>query len=101
MINLITGYNNTGKTTWIDKETDNVIRPVRYTYPENDLHPSLHSKIIEDVIELQNNNFNIYIETHSEHILNAIRIAVAEQRLNVSNVNILFFFKLDIYVKKN
>jgi hypothetical protein len=141
MINLITGYNNTGKTTWIEEkvyekiwkylstfedfgnddegDSEEVVRlfkyectvgklyydstnfkqdlplPVYYNYPENGLHPSLHSKVIEEVIKLHNLDYDIYIETHSDHIVNAVRIAIKQGLIKCEDVKVLFFKATD------
>jgi hypothetical protein len=162
MINLITGYNNTGKTTWIadtitDRynvcckflwvendgyvnritstklDSDDYIREselryvpknytdkkedynncelwmgyfhsdlapvIYYNQPENGLHPSLHSNVVEEVIKLHNQGYDIYIETHSDHIVNATRVAIKQGLIKPEDVKVLFFKAIDDFVE--
>lgn len=45
--------------------------------PESDLHPQAQSKLGELIARCANNGAQIIIETHSDHILNGIRIAIS------------------------
>lgn len=58
--------------------------------PETGLHPSSQMERMATLIGRmeENENINIVIETHSEHILNAIRIAVHERQLKPEDVAI-------------
>ena len=64
---------------------------IYYNQPENGLHPSLHSKVIEEVINIHNQGYDIYIETHSDHIINAVRVAVKQGLIKCEDVKVLFF----------
>jgi hypothetical protein len=145
MINLITGYNNTGKTTWIEEkvyekiweylrtfedfgqddeeDSEEAVRlfryectvgklyydslgynqtlplPVYFNYPENGLHPSLQSKLVEEFIKLHNEGYDVYIETHSDHIINATRVAIKQGLIKPEDVKVLFFKAIDDIVE--
>lgn len=49
--------------------------------PEAHLHPSAQSKIGEFLAKVANTGVNIIIETHSDHVLNGIQIAVAKKEI--------------------
>lgn len=160
MLALVTGFNNTGKTTWIADtiskeynvycqfqyydapgfnieigdyeaesfresyfkiETDGNLlfsngntyfqyiegiykstetcKCIYVNYSENGLHPSLHSKVIEEVIKLHKLGFDIYNETHSDHIVNAVRVAIKQGLIKCEDVNVLFFKAIDEIVE--
>jgi predicted ATPase len=147
MITLITGYNNTGKTTWIAetigeklkcdvkldsygdnygynvifdkygtddsedwycfreglnhcKQLDiNVHKTICYIYPENCLHSLNQSELVNQYIEWNNKGFDIYIETHSDHIINAIRVAIKQVLIKPEDVKVLFFKAINDFVE--
>lgn len=50
--------------------------------PEAHLHPGAQSRLMEFMIKYAHDNgLQLLIETHSDHIINALRIAVKEKRL--------------------
>ncbi len=66
--------------------------------PESHLHPAAQSKIAQFLARIAACGVQVVIETHSDHILNGIRIAVKQQKLQGydpktanSDVEILFF----------
>lgn len=61
--------------------------------PEQGLHPSLQSKLCKDIAEAYAEGKQIIIETHSDHIINGIRVAVAQKRIKGSDVQTNFFAK--------
>jgi predicted ATPase len=63
--------------------------------PEAHLHPSAQSKIGEFLGVIANSGVKIIVETHSDHIINGIQIAVAKKAINHKNVTINYFFKED------
>jgi predicted ATPase len=63
--------------------------------PEAHLHPSAQSKMGEFLGVMANSGIKIIVETHSDHIINGIQIAVAKNAINHKNVTINYFFKED------
>lgn len=59
--------------------------------PEAHLHPSAQSKMGRFLAMAANAGLNVIIETHSDHLINGIQIAVAEQKINHESVTINFF----------
>lgn len=60
--------------------------------PEAHLHPGAQSRLMNFLIKVaKENNLQLFIETHSDHIINALRIATKEKRngLEVSDSCIL------------
>lgn len=45
-----------------------------------------------------NSGVQVFIETHSEHILNALRVMVVQRSINAQDINVMYFDnKLDSY----
>ncbi|MBI4645991.1 MAG: AAA family ATPase [Bacteroidia bacterium] len=67
--------------------------------PESHLHPKGQSKLAELSAIAAQNGVQIFLETHSDHILNGVRVAVKEHNINndcgINNdlVNIFYFDK--------
>lgn len=59
--------------------------------PEIHLHPKAQSALIEFLIKVANTGVQIFIESHSDHVLNALRLAAKNGSLIPEDVNILFF----------
>lgn len=59
--------------------------------PEIHLHPKAQSALIEFLVKVANTGVQIFIESHSDHILNALRIATKEKLLKPEDSSILFF----------
>jgi predicted ATPase len=59
--------------------------------PEAHLHPSAQSKIGRFLAMVANAGVNVIVETHSDHIINGIQIAVAEKEIENTSVTINFF----------
>lgn len=56
-------------------------------HPENDLHPRVQKKVIAGVVELvRSRNANLWIETHSEAIVNWFGIHIAQGEIDSSDV---------------
>jgi len=62
--------------------------------PEAHLHPSGQTKMGELLARAASCGLQIVVETHSDHLLNGVRIAVKEGLLSHTEVK-LFFFKAD------
>jgi predicted ATPase len=63
--------------------------------PEAHLHPSAQSKIGRFLAMVANSGVNVIIETHSDHIINGIQIAVAEKIIQNDLITINFFCHKD------
>lgn len=59
--------------------------------PEAHLYPGAQSRLVEWIIlEANNKDLQIFLETHSDHIINGIRISVKKSILNRKDVMIQF-----------
>ena len=58
--------------------------------PEAHLHPSAQSKLGYFLAKMSN-HIQIVIETHSEHIINGIRLATLDEDIDNNNISINFF----------
>ncbi len=70
--------------------------------PEAHLHPCAQSKLMKELIRLAKiQNVQLFIETHSEHIVNAMRLCMLEEGYDgFSNRDVkLYFFDKDLTVK--
>lgn len=59
--------------------------------PEIHLHPKAQSALIEFLVSVTNTGVQVFIESHSDHVLNALRIAVLKEKLTPEDANILYF----------
>lgn len=62
--------------------------------PESHLHPSGQSKVGQFLAQIAQAGVQVVIETHSEHVINGIRIAIMKNMINNENV-IINFLDLD------
>lgn len=60
--------------------------------PESHIHPRGQAELGKLISLVAQNDVQIIIETHSDHILNGIRVGVKKQKLDKNKV-ILFYFK--------
>lgn len=63
--------------------------------PEAHLHPLGQSQMGRFLAQIASAGVQVIIETHSDHVLNGIRLAVRDQRINHNNVAIHFFNHAD------
>ena len=61
--------------------------------PESHIHPRGQVEIGKLISLAAQNGAQVFVETHSDHILNGIRVAVKEKKIDKDKVNILFFDK--------
>lgn len=61
--------------------------------PEAHLHPSAQSKMGYFLGVMANAGVKIVVETHSDHVINGIQIAVAKKKIKHSKVTINYFSK--------
>ena len=59
--------------------------------PESHLHPSAQSMITKFLGLVANCGVQVFIETHSEHILNALRVMVVQRSVNAQDINVMYF----------
>jgi predicted ATPase len=61
--------------------------------PESHIHPRGQVEIGKLIALAAQNGAQVFVETHSDHVLNGIRVAVKENKVDKEKVNILFFDK--------
>lgn len=61
--------------------------------PEAHIHPRGQRKLGELMALVVAQGVQILVETHSDHVLNGIRVAVKREMLDAENVKILYFYK--------
>ena len=59
--------------------------------PEAHVHPFAQSQIIQFLTRLSGTGVQVFVETHSDHILNAVRLSVLDKFLTSQMTNVLFF----------
>ena len=59
--------------------------------PEAHLHPFAQSQLTKFLAQVSACGVQVFIESHSDHILNALRIAVLDDIIKSSELNILYF----------
>ena len=62
--------------------------------PESHIHPKGQAKLGKLIALASNNGAQLFIETHSDHILNGIRVAVKEKNIDKTKVNVMYFDKI-------
>lgn len=59
--------------------------------PEAHLHPAAQFRLGQFLVLAAENGIQILVETHSDHLLNGIRVAVKHHKLSSENVGIKYF----------
>lgn len=62
--------------------------------PESHIHPRGQAELGKLIALAAQSGAQVFIETHSDHILNGVRVAVKEQQITQDKVNILYFDKV-------
>jgi len=62
--------------------------------PESHIHPRGQSELGKLMAHSASSGAQLFIETHSDHIINGIRVAVKENIINKEQVNISYFDKV-------
>jgi len=62
--------------------------------PESHIHPRGQAELGKLIAMAAQTGTQLFVETHSDHILNGIRVAVKEQYIDKSKVNVLYFDKV-------
>ena len=60
--------------------------------PEAHIHPKAQTRMGELLSIAAENGIQIIIETHSDHLLNGVRIAVKNQQIDENNVEVHFVY---------
>ena len=72
----------------------NVLQPtVVIENPEAHLHPAAQSKLGQFLSKMATDGIQIILETHSDHIINGIRISIKREYISQNNVLFNFFEK--------
>ena len=61
--------------------------------PEAHLHPYAQSQLIKFLTRISTIGVQVFIESHSDHILNGLRISVLEKTVLKDDINILYFHR--------
>jgi predicted ATPase len=61
--------------------------------PEAHIHPAGQRMLGELIAKVGAGGVQIFVETHSDHILNGIRISVKDKHIEKNDVQIAFFYK--------
>jgi len=59
--------------------------------PEAHLHPKAQSRLTQFLAKVSRCGVQVFIESHSEHILNASRIAMLDKIITIDDLSILYF----------
>lgn len=62
--------------------------------PESHLHPSAQTRIGEFLAIAAQAGVQVIIETHSDHLMNGIRVACMNRQIDSANVEMLFVYRL-------
>jgi predicted ATPase len=66
--------------------------------PEAHLHPMAQARLGEFLARVASTGVQVFVESHSEHILNSFRLAVREKVVPASNLVVLYFSDGDVPV---
>ena len=69
--------------------------------PEAHLHPNGQSKLAELIALTAQRGVQVIIETHSDHIFNGVRKAIAANKIEINNVKVHYFELDEINVSTN
>lgn len=61
--------------------------------PESHIHPRGQTELGKLIALAAQSGAQLFVETHSDHILNGIRVAVKENQIDRENVNVIYFDK--------
>jgi len=65
--------------------------------PEIHLHPKAQSRLGEFLYHVSKSGRQLFVETHSDHIFNSIRVGIAQNKICQEDVKIYFFALDDNY----
>lgn len=61
--------------------------------PEAHLHPAGQSAMGKLIALTAQSGVQVFAETHSDHLLNGVRVAVAKNNINKENISVIYFSK--------
>jgi predicted ATPase len=64
--------------------------------PEAHLHPRAQSRLARFLSKVANTGVQVFIESHSEHILNAIRVSVKKEEIAAADTKVFYFMDDEI-----
>ncbi len=59
--------------------------------PEAHLHPKAQSRLTEFLVQVAQTGVQVFVESHSDHIVNALRVGVKNKAMDKSDVKVFFF----------
>jgi len=59
--------------------------------PEAHLHPKAQSRLIDFLAKVSKTGVQVFVESHSEHILNSLRVAVKDKTITARDAKVLYF----------
>lgn len=59
--------------------------------PEAHLHPKAQSRLAQFLVQVAQTGVQVFVESHSDHILNALRVCVKNKEIDKSDVKVFFF----------
>ncbi|MDX1905030.1 MAG: DUF3696 domain-containing protein, partial [Thermonemataceae bacterium] len=60
--------------------------------PEAHLHPKAQTELIKFLTLVAEAGVQVFIESHSDHILNGLRVAIKQELIKPKNVSVLYFY---------
>ena len=60
--------------------------------PEAHLHPSAQAKLVRTIVQIAKaKNMQVFIESHSDHVLHGLQLAVMNKTMEANDLSVLFF----------
>lgn len=60
--------------------------------PEAHLHPRAQARLMELICKLSEIGVQVFVETHSEHIINCVRLCALKDTFSISNTDVSMYF---------
>lgn len=61
--------------------------------PETHLHPQAQSRLLQFLAKVCQDGVQVFIESHSVHLLNAVRVTVKDQLVTPEQLSVLYFYQ--------
>ena len=69
--------------------------------PEAHLHPRAQSRLTELLCKLAESGVQVFVETHSEHVINSVRLCSLKDNFSLTNEDVsMYFFSEDFKSEK-